>query len=48
MGMAMDSVTVAKIIREFFLKDKKMIVNEISTLHFQFNLILVCLLLVSY
>lgn len=30
--MAMDSVTVAKIIREFFLKDKKMIVNEISTL----------------
>ena len=27
--MAMDSVTVAKIIRKFFLKDKKMI-NEIS------------------
>ena len=45
--MAMDSVTVAKIIRKFFLKDKKMI-NEISTLQFQFNLILVCLLLVSY
>ena len=46
--MAMDSVTVAKIIREFFLIDKKMI-NEISTLQFQFNVILVCLLLlVSY
>ena len=36
MGMAMDSVTVAKIIREFFSKDKKKMINEISTLHFQF------------